>query len=186
MGEEPPAPEAGRVWSCHHTNKPSVNPPVSLCHGPAPPVHPHSLLLQSQATPKHQDGTSFPCGIVLETSYPLHQRLCGTLGIIVTETNTTSACSCPLSCSPSLRPLWCSCRRSPSGRRDSAHVQGRVVRWQRLKEMGPLTCRDFKPSLGVMSFAVAWISEGNPGPGGGLDSVPGGDIGWEGEGHPSA
>ena len=41
----------------------------------------------------------------------------------------------------------------------------RVLRWQRLKEMGPLTWGDFKPWLGVMSFAVAWISEGNPGPG---------------------
>ena len=52
--------------------------------------------------------------------------------------------------------------------------------------MGPLTWGDFKPWLGVMSFAVAWISEGNPGPGGGLNWAPGGDIGGEGEGHPSA
>lgn len=67
-----------------------------------------------------------------------------------------------------------------------AQVLDGIGRWQRLKETGPLTWGDFKPRLGVMSFAVAWISEGNPGPGGGLDWKPGGDIGVEEEGHLSA
>lgn len=62
----------------------------------------------------------------------------------------------------------------------------RAARQQRLKETHPLTWGDFKPGPGVMSFVMAWISEGNPGQGGGLDWAPGGDIGWEGEGHPSA